>query len=173
MSSYKSSLLYKQRVDELVGDQNPLEILSSTISKFSELLRPLSKTVLESTDYNKWSISDILQHLVDAELTNGYRVRMVLSETKPMLPGYNQEYWVERFNTAISLKEILTKWSVLRDYNLRLLQTLTDDEKKRGYIHQERGEEILQDLLILMAGHDLMHWEQVNRILREIANKSS
>ena len=168
MTSVKSSLLYKQRVDELVGDQNPLEILSSSIPKFSRLLCPLSKTVLESTDINKWSISDILQHLVDAELVNGYRVRMVLSESKPILPGYHQEYWVHRFNTAISLKEIITQWTMLRGRNLLLLQTLTIDEKKRIYIHQERGEETLQDLLILMAGHDLIHWKQVNRIFSEM-----
>ena len=35
----------------------------------------------------KWSIAQMLQHLGDAELVWGYRLRMVLAESRPPLVG--------------------------------------------------------------------------------------
>jgi uncharacterized damage-inducible protein DinB len=165
VTDYKSSLVYKERIDALVGDRDPLDILSSTISLIQQTLANLPSEQLQSIPSGSWSINDILQHLVDAEMVNGYRLRMVLSAEAPTLPGYNQDFWVERFNLKRSTDAVFSDWKFMRSYNLRIIQTLTPSELNREYKHLERGTETLADLVHLMAGHDLLHFEQIKRLI--------
>jgi len=165
---HRNSLAYKDRIDELVGDQDPLQILASTISSMQDLLGNLRPSQLDTIPSGSWSINDVLQHLVDAEMVNGYRLRMVLSAERPTLPGYNQDYWVERFNLKRTSNSVMQDWKFMRAYNLRILQTLKSEELNREYLHLERGTETLADLVHLMAGHDLLHKEQIKRLIEDL-----
>ena len=162
---FKSSVDYQERIDQLVGDRNPHDILSSTLAQFHQLLAGLEEEKARAVPVGSWSVNDVLQHLVDAEMVNGYRLRMALSSYRPQLPGFNQDYWVERFNTDRTLSKILADWEMLRAYNLRLIQSINGDELNKEYVHEERGVETVYDLLHLIAGHDLIHLQQVKRLL--------
>ncbi len=165
MTEFKSSVNYQERIDQLVGDSNPQDILSSTLVQFNQLLAGLSEEKASAAAVGSWSINDVLQHLVDAELVNGYRLRMALSSYRPQLPGFNQDYWVQRFNTDRTLSQILADWEMLRAYNLRLIRSINQDELQNEYLHEERGVETVYDLLRLIAGHDLIHLQQVQKLL--------
>jgi hypothetical protein len=52
----------------------------------------------------------------------------------------------------------------LRRSNLRLLRSLSPEELRRSGVHAERGEESVEHLLRLYAGHDLVHRRQLERI---------
>lgn len=168
VSMHKGSVQYKDRVDQLVGDRNPRDILLSTIDHLTDLLQNITESQLKEVPTGAWSINDVLQHLVDAEMVNGYRLRMVLTADTPELPGFNQDVWVTRFNTVRDSLEIIREWTIFRSYNLRLIQTLSSGELSRVYIHQERGGETTRDLLHLMAGHDLIHCEQIKRLISHL-----
>ena len=149
----------------MVGDSDPLEVLSSTIGQFKKLLAGVDEKQATAIPHGSWSINDVLQHLVDAETVNGYRFRMALSSYRPQLPGFNQDYWVERFNTNRAIESIVKDWELIRSYNLRLIESITDEEMDREYLHEERGVETVADLLHLMAGHDLLHLQQVIKLI--------
>ena len=57
----------------------------------------------------------------------------------------------------------------LRRANLRLLVRASPDELKRVGVHVERGEESLEHLCRLYAGHDLLHLRQIERVRRVIS----
>ena len=166
MDQYKTSISYKERIDQLVGDSDPLEVLASTIGQFKELLATVDEKQAATIPHGSWSANDVLQHLVDAEVVNGYRLRMALSSYRPQLPGFNQDYWVERFNSSRTIDDIIQEWELIRAYNIRLIQSISADEMKKEYLHEERGVETVADLLHLMAGHDLIHLQQVNQLLK-------
>lgn len=165
MSASQSSVLYKQRIDQLVGDSDPRGILSSTLEDFNKLLSKLDKEPTRTISDSQWSVNDVLQHLVDAELVNGYRLRMALAAKQPELPGFDQDFWVQRFNTERSTTQILEEWRVMRNYNLRIINSITGEELKKEYRHPQRGLENVGDLLRLMAGHDLIHKQQIQSLL--------
>lgn len=48
-----------------------------------------------------------------------------------------------------------------RQWNLELLAGLTEKEWSRYGIHCERGRESVRDMVLLYAGHDLNHAEQI------------
>ena len=43
----------------------------------------------------RWSILNVIAHLSDLELLTSVRVRMILAQEKPKLPGFDQERFVE------------------------------------------------------------------------------
>jgi hypothetical protein len=113
----------------------------------------------------KWSMLQVVQHLADAELVGAFRYRMILAHDRPELQGYDQDRWAEALGYAGSdLGEALDQLTVLRRANLRLLERATPAERRRVGIHAERGEESVDHLLRMYAGHDLVHLRQLARI---------
>jgi hypothetical protein len=52
---------------------------------------------------------------------------------------------------------------------LRLIERATPAELKRVGVHSERGEESIEYLVRLYAGHDLLHLRQIDRIRAVVA----
>ncbi|MGB8322989.1 MAG: DinB family protein, partial [Candidatus Acidiferrum sp.] len=59
----------------------------------------------------------------------------------------------------------LEQFRVLRETNLALYKTLSPEQWKHHGMHSERGEETLEKIVRMMAGHDVNHIEQIERIL--------
>jgi hypothetical protein len=53
----------------------------------------------------------------------------------------------------------------VRNANLRLYRSLAPAELKRAGQHAERGAESVGHIIRMMAGHDLVHRRQLERIL--------
>jgi hypothetical protein len=107
---------------------------------------------------DKWSVVQVVQHLADSDLVAGYRIRMVVAEDRPALQGYDQDRWAP-------LPAALDQLRALRTANLRLWSRLTPAQLDRIGLHSERGPESAGHILRLMAGHDLVHRRQIDRIL--------
>lgn len=107
----------------------------------------------------------VLRHLADSELVWAYRLRMVLAHDRPEITGYDQDLWANRLNyRSASLDETLEQLNVMRRANLRLVSSLSEPELKRVGYHIERGEESIEHMILLYAGHDLAHRRQLLRI---------
>ena len=114
----------------------------------------------------RWSAHEIIVHCADSE-TNAYsRLRFLLAEPKPVIQGYDQDRWasVLRYVEA-PLDLALAQLRGLRTANLRLWRTLTPEQRNRAGLHSERGPESVELTLRMMAGHDLVHRQQIDRIL--------
>jgi len=59
----------------------------------------------------------------------------------------------------------LDQFRALRHANLSLLKSLTPQQWKQHGVHAERGEESVETIVRMFAGHDINHMEQINRIL--------
>ena len=158
---------YIEAVLGLVGDRDPFEVLSSTVSWCTECTAGLPRKQLDIPESpGKWSIVAVLQHLADAELVWGSRLRKVLAEDRPALGGFDQDLWAERMDYAGANREqALDLFRSLRAANLRLLEGASDEDLNRKGVHAERGEETLFHMIRLYAGHDLVHRRQLRRIV--------
>ena len=157
---------YVRALFELVGDRDPLALLPELPARVNELTRGLDDAALRRPEREgKWSIAEVVQHLADAELVFAFRLRMVLGGETPDLPGFDQDAWAQRLRYRdADLAESLDVIRVTRRANLRILRSLSDDERRRGGMHSERGFEDVEKLTRLMAGHDIVHANQIARI---------
>jgi hypothetical protein len=95
----------------------------------------------------------------------GWRLRLILSQDRPTLTGYDQDAWAVRLRYEdADPAESLQVFEVLRRDNLRLVAQAGPDDLRRVGVHSERGEESLDHLRRLYAGHDLLHLRQIERI---------
>lgn len=157
---------YTTAIVELIEDRDPLDVLRGTPGELRAAIDgvPAERLTVPERE-GKWSIRHVLQHLVDSEIVWAWRVRMVLAEDRPTLTGYDQDLWADRLGyEAADAAQALDEFTVLRRANLRLLDQSTDDDFRRVGIHAERGEESVDRMMRLYAGHDLLHLRQIARI---------
>jgi hypothetical protein len=157
---------YKMAVIELLGSRDPIEVLRSTPAALQNAVAGLAEPELSQPEAPaKWSIRQVIRHLADAELVWAYRVRLVLSQHRPTLTGYDQDRWAERLHyEQAPLGLALQEFEVLRRSNVQVIGNASPADLARVGIHAERGEETLADMIRLCAGHDLLHLAQLARI---------
>jgi hypothetical protein len=157
---------YVAAVLDLVGDRDPLAILRATPDALRRASDGLTLQQLRQPERpGKWSIVQVLQHLADAEVVWAWRMRLILAQDRPVLTGYDQDQWADRLRCAdADPVHALEELTVVRRGNLRLLERATPEDLRRVGVHAERGEESVEHLRRLFAGHDLLHLRQVDRI---------
>ena len=157
---------YISAVLGLLGDQDPRQVLSTTVAWCERETAGLAEPQLRAVEQpGKWSIVEILQHMADSELVWGYRLRKVLAEDRPDLTGFDQDLWADRLDYAGATREgALAVFRTLRAENLRLLASASEKDLDRVGIHAERGAESVRHMMKLYAGHDLLHRNQIERV---------
>lgn len=157
----------------LLGNRDPITVLSETASKLAEIVARQSPAVLRSRPYEgKWTPNEIIGHLTDSEWVYGYRLRLILSEESPTILGTQQDSWVarQRHNDR-DPAELVKTFSKLREMNLATWKRTSPSDLERVGLHNERGPESFGVMLRLLAGHDLSHLEQIGRYIRAIEGK--
>lgn len=162
---------YTNAILELLGSQDPMTVLRATPGALERAIDGVSADAVRKPERpGKWSIVQVLQHLADADLVWGWRMRLILAQDRPPLTGFDQDAWAERLHYNQSdPAEALETFRVLRRGNLRLLDHAAPADLTRVGVHSERGEESLEHLRRLYAGHDLLHLRQIERIRQAVA----
>ena len=157
---------YPAAILGLVAGREPMSVLRGTAAAASRAIEGLSQPQLrEPEGPGKWSIAQVLQHLADSDLVWGWRLRMILAHDRPAITGYDQDLWADRLHYAeADPAAALDQLNVLRRGNLWLIDRATPQDLKRVGVHSERGEESIEYLIGLYAGHDLLHLRQIARI---------
>jgi len=158
---------YVRALLDLLGDRDPFAVLGGLDEWLDRRLSQVPEQALRRAEApGKWSAADVVQHLADSELVLGYRMRMILTEDRPPIQGYDQDKWATALHyPSVPLAESRAQLRALRTANLRLFRGLGPAESERVGLHAERGPESLGHLLRLMAGHDLVHRRQIERVL--------
>ncbi|HJU43642.1 MAG TPA: DinB family protein [Vicinamibacterales bacterium] len=157
---------YAEAVLGLVGGREPMSVLRDTPDAARRAVDGLTAQQLRAPEApGKWSIAQVLQHLADSDLVWGWRLRLILAQDRPALTGYDQDLWADRLHYAdADAAQALEQLRVLRRGNLGLIDRATPQDLKRVGVHSERGEESVEYLIGLYAGHDLLHLRQIARI---------
>ena len=116
---------------------------------------------------DKWSVAEILAHLADAELAISWRLRQVLTNNAIPIQAYDQDLWAKTFNYARrDPRQSLANFRALREANLALLKSVPRKLWENYGVHAERGNESVNHVIKMVAGHDLNHLQQIQKILQ-------
>ena len=160
---------YVQGILDLVGAHDPRALLADAPARLAAATAGLSEDDARRPEPPaRWSVLRILRHLADSEIVYGYRLRTIVAAGPDVLPpiaGYDQDAWADRLHyDAGSLRDALDDFAAMRRMTLRWLGTLSDEERARAGLHSERGEESVDRITRLLAGHDLNHERQILRV---------
>jgi len=157
---------YLQRIQSKLAGQNPMKVQSTTANKLTRLLKGQSPAKLRKRPApDKWSAADIVAHLADVEIVQGWRMRSILGAPGGPIQAFDQDAWVVSGHyDKRDPRKCLEQFRVLREANLALLKTLSPQQWKHYGMHSERGQESIEHIVALIAGHDINHLEQIERI---------
>ena len=166
---------YIQRIQAKIAGKDPLRTQSETAKRLAALLkRGVPARLKERPVPDKWSVVEILAHLADVEMVTGWRLRSILAAPGTPIQAFDQDAWAAAGQYARrDPRKSLEQFRVLREANLALLKSLSPEQWKLFGMHAERGEESIERLTRMIAGHDINHLEQIEAILARKAARAA
>jgi hypothetical protein len=158
---------YTERILGYVEDKQPLAVQAATAKELDRLIRGVSLAKLRRRPApEKWSVNEIIAHLADGEIVGAFRIRFILGSPGSPVVAYDQDKWVTsgHYDKRDPGKSV-EQFRVLREANLALLKSLTSGQRKHCGVHSERGQESIERIVRMFAGHDLNHLQQIKKIL--------
>jgi len=129
------------------------------------------KTLRYKPSPDKWSILEMLAHLVDMETLYAYRMRQMIADKDPQIAPIDQDEWARNLGyTEESVPELLALYGLNRHHNLQLLRRLKAADLEKGAFHPEHKRKVtVAEIVGMMAKHGPNHLEQIERLKREAA----
>ena len=151
--------IYAEMYMKLVKkDGSLIEQLKSSLYRTKTLINNLSN---EELDYryekNKWSIKEVLVHIIDDERIYGYRSLSFARNDKTNLPGFEQEdYNLNSDTSERTIENIMEEYEALRLSTISLFNGFSDNSLKRMGI-ANGNQASARALGYHILGHDLHH----------------
>ena len=114
----------------------------------------------------EWSPTEVLGHLVDAELTLGFRIRKLAAEPGAPIIAWDQDRWTAGLRHRRADPKMLTAaYGALRVANVDQVRRMTPAQRRAAGRHPEYGRLRVEQMLAHWAEHDLNHIEQIRAAL--------
>ena len=150
---------YRKYIDR-VPDGDIAATLASQVENTLSFLRSVSEeNAGRSYAAGKWTMKQVLGHLIDSERIFAYRALCVGRNDKTWLPGFEQDDYVANadFN-ARTLESFIEELAAVRRATVNLFKHFTDEEwQRRGIANQQ--EISARAIAYIVAGHELHHLE--------------
>ncbi|MEQ8577026.1 DinB family protein [Fulvivirga sp.] len=130
--------------------------LKQTMSFFKSV--PKNK-LLYNYAPDKWTVQEILQHLIDTEKIFMYRCFRIARRDTTSLAGFNQEIYVEPSGANNkSIEELLDEYRIGREGSITFLKSITDEDLL--FIGDANGGPMsARAAAFTIIGHDIWHME--------------
>lgn len=149
---------YYSKYIERVPDGDLVSMLREQLMDTVALLRGVSS---EQGDYayapGKWSIKEVIGHMIDVERVMSYRALTFARNDATPLPGFDENAWVPagRFG-ARTVGDLLEEFQVVRATTIHFAKHLDADALAR--VGSANGDAVsVRALLYIIAGHERHH----------------
>ncbi len=157
---------YRRSLLKALGDKDPAVVLAAGPDAARRVAEAAGSRLRIRPEPDEWSVMECLAHLADSELVTAGRLRWIASEDQPDIVGYDQALWVTAMQQVDEdLDTILGAFEANRRWNVAFWERLPVAARSRYGVHRERGEESIDLIVRLAAGHDIVHLAQANRAL--------
>lgn len=141
-----------------IKEKSIIENLEDSQNEFETLLRDLDKKK-HSFAYaeGKWTLKELIQHVIDTERVFCYRALCFARNDKTLLPGFDQDIFVAN-DTANERNyfDLLDEMATLRKSTIQLFKSFSDEALLR--IGNASGNDMSVRVLgYLASGHQLHH----------------
>lgn len=149
----------------LVPAGDIIKILEQQNKDTNSLLKEMSEEQgLFKYSPNKWSIKEVVGHLIDTERILGYVLFCIARGEAKTLPNYDKNSYIRnaQFNKR-SMEYLLESLNIVRKSTLHLIKSLhPEDFLRHGFALDSKV--TVCALITILAGHELHH----RKILQEL-----
>ena len=114
----------------------------------------------------KWSAHEVVVHCADSETYAAIRIRLLLAEPEPLIVGYDENVWAQRFDYHATDPELALRLvETVRAHTMAMLEHLPDSAWGRLGRHTQSGPYGTDDWLRSYGEHLEIHAAQIRRNL--------
>lgn len=105
----------------------------------------------------KWSIKDLLQHILDVERVMSYRALTFARYDKSIIPGFDHDKYADLVDTSNrDIYEMLDEYVALRNSTICLLKSFSENEYAQ--IGNANGSDLsVRAIAYILCGHEMHH----------------
>lgn len=112
-----------------------------------------------------WTVRQVVHHLADSHLHSYLRTRFALTQNEPTIMAYDEKLWAGLKDaksgptepSLLLLEGLHTRWC-------QLLESMTESDWQRKFIHPERGPVVLNVNIPLYAWHGRHHTAHITQV---------
>lgn len=144
----------------LVAEGDIIQTLEQQIENSLSLLRTIPS---EKANFryapDKWSVKELLGHVIDSERIFSYRALRFVRNDQTPLPGYEQDDYVRAVDfDSRNLADMAEEFATVRRATIQLLRPLNETEWSRHGKANENDVSV-RALAYIIAGHELHHMD--------------
>jgi uncharacterized damage-inducible protein DinB len=150
-------VFYKTYIQEL----EEVELIEEMEICLHEFIKFVQNIPMDKFDYQyeegKWTIKEIIQHLIDTERVFSYRALRISRNDKTPLPGVDENEYVANSNgKERSLQSLLTEMAVVRQSTLSLFNSFSQEQVTKIGI-ASNNEVSVRAIGFIIIGHQKHH----------------
>lgn len=125
--------------------------LRETVDSLSD--EALKKTYREGS----WNVRQLVHHIADSQLNMYQRLKLALTDENPTVPGFDQERWAIQPDTELPIESSVKMLEGINERIVALGHSLTEEQVRRTFTHQENGEITVAKKIAKLAWHENHH----------------
>ena len=154
----EETLPYFHHYISLVQDGNIVEILKNNQAEIQNLIKniPSDKAEYRYAE-GKWSVKELLMHLIDTERVMTYRALRFVRNDKTDLVGFDENAYAPMANAENrTLIDIAEEFQAVRNATIAMVKHFTIEMMDRSGT-SNGGSCSVRGLIYIVAGHELHH----------------
>lgn len=130
LQSSEYAPFYANYISQVSDEYTLIEELEISVHRLIKFVQDIA---MDKFDYRyaegKWTIKDILQHLIDCERIFAYRALRFARKDSTDLPGFDEDLYANQSNgSSRSIQSLLTELAVVRQATLSLFNTFNEEQ---------------------------------------------
>jgi len=155
---------FYQKYVSLIPNGNILEVMEKQNEQFCEFLAQFDE---ERADYryakDKWSIKEVIAHLIDVELVFMYRAFRFSRNDKASLHGFDQDEFISNGDfSKLTLSELVEQFYHMRKAAIPMFSSFT----KKMWIRKGTASDnsfSVRAIAYIMVGHVIHHMRVIHQ----------
>jgi len=136
-----------------------IKTIAELPTRLAEAVAGLSDPQLD-TEYRLrgWTVRQTVHHVPDSHLNSMLRFKLALTEDEsPTIRPYYEDRWAELADSRMPVDVSLRLVAAIHERWVALLESMSDADYNRKFIHPETGEWTLEAALAMYAWHSRHH----------------
>jgi DinB superfamily len=165
---------YYHRYAKIVPDGNLMNAFQTCHQNTQLALRGIKNEIADfAYEDGKWTIKQIIQHLIDSERVFAYRALRIGRGDTTALAGFDENKYADAINVHhLSLDELLGEFHMLRLTTMQLFSRFSEEQSLQMGLAND-GEISVRALAFIIIGHEIHHLNIIKeRYLPEFQNEN-
>jgi hypothetical protein len=112
-----------------------------------------------------WTVRQVVHHLADSHANSVIRFKLALTEDCPTIKPYDENAWAQLPDSkSLPIDSSLSFISAMHERWVALLQSMSEADFQRDYVHPERGRQNLLTALGIYAWHGRHHTAHITAL---------